>query len=314
MPAYNEKKISIHSPATVANLVSGFDVMGLALSEPQDWMSMRLLTEPVIRIKHLDAFGLSEQPGENVAGAVLLAIQRDQGGTIGFEIEINKHIKPGSGIGSSAASAAGAAVGANYLLGNPYSPTELVKWAMEGEYVASGSRHPDNVTPGIFGGVTLVRSADPLDIIPLDYPNLFVALVHPQVEVKTADARNILSPAVTLKQAIRQWGNLGALVAGFLKKDYDLIARSLEDHIVEPQRRVLIPGYDAVKAACATLPVLGGGISGSGPSLFMLSRDMAGAEAAAEAMAGVYESLQIPYHIYLSGINGEGVMIKEIES
>lgn len=314
MPAYNEKKISIHSPATVANLVSGFDVMGLALSEPQDWMSMRLLTEPVIRIKHLDAFGLSEQPGENVAGAVLLAIQRDQGGTIGFEIEINKHIKPGSGIGSSAASAAGAAVGANYLLGNPYSPTELVKWAMEGEYVASGSRHPDNVTPGIFGGVTLVRSADPLDIIPLDYPNLFVALVHPQVEVKTADARNILSPAVTLKQAIRQWGNLGALVAGFLKKDYDLIARSLEDHIVEPQRRVLIPGYDAVKVACAPLPVLGGGISGSGPSLFMLSRDMAGAEAAAEAMAGVYELLQIPYHIYLSGINGEGVMIKEIES
>ncbi|HNP55074.1 MAG TPA: homoserine kinase, partial [Ferruginibacter sp.] len=249
MPAYNEKKISIHSPATVANLVSGFDVMGLALSEPQDWMSMRLLTEPVIRIKHLDAFGLSEQPGENVAGAVLLAIQRDQGGTIGFEIEINKHIKPGSGIGSSAASAAGAAVGANYLLGNPYSPTELVKWAMEGEYVASGSRHPDNVTPGIFGGVTLVRSADPLDIIPLDYPNLFVALVHPQVEVKTADARNILSPTVTLKQAIRQWGNLGALVAGFLKKDYDLIARSLEDHIVEPQRKVLIPGYDAVKVA-----------------------------------------------------------------
>lgn len=314
MAEFNYHKISIQSPATVANLVCGFDVLGLALSEPNDVMTMRLLTEPVIRIRHLDAFGLPERPEHNVAGAVLLAIQQDQGGSIGFEVEINKQIKPGSGIGSSAASAAGAAVGANYLLGNPYTATEMVKWAMEGEFVASGSRHPDNVTPGIFGGVTLVRSADPLDIIPLDYPNLFVALVHPQVEVKTADARNILSPTVTLKQAIRQWGNVGGLVAGLMKKDYALIARSLEDHIVEPQRRVLIPGYDAVKAACASLPVLGGGISGSGPSLFMLSRDLAGAEQAAEAMAAVYESLHIPYQLHLSGINGEGVLIKEIVS
>lgn len=303
------KEVTVKSPATVANLVCGFDIMGLALNEPFDIMSVKLLDEPVVRIRHIDQFGLPETPEQNVAGVVFLSVMKQMGGGIGFEAIIEKVIKPGSGIGSSASSASAAAVAANHLLGNIFTQDQLVGFAMDGEQLASGSRHADNVAPCILGGITLVRSIDPTDIIRLEYPHLYVTVIHPQVEVKTSDARKVLKPEVPLKDAIHQWANVGGLVAGFYRKDYGLIARSLEDVIIEPQRSILIPGYQAVKDACRKTKALGGGISGSGPSLFMLSDHPEAAHDVEKHMKKVYDDLGIGYFTYVTDINDRGVEV-----
>ena len=230
---------------------------------------------------------------------------------IGFEVLIHKRIKPGSGVGSSAASAAGAVVAANHLLGNRFSKEQLIQFAMFGEKVASGVKHADNIAPCIYGGVTLIRSIFPLDIIPLTAPNLYVTVVHPQIEVKTADARAILKHNVLLKDAIKQWGNVGGLVAGFLKEDYDLIGRSLEDFIIEPVRSMLIPGFDELKRRCKEAGALGGGISGSGPSVFMLSKEENTAQQVAQIMADVFTRLGIDFHTYVTKINSKGVTVQQ---
>jgi len=282
------KKVKISAPATVANLVCGFDILGMALNDPCDIMEVTLLHEPTIRIKHADDYDLPVEPAKNVAGAALLALQEACGDKIGFEVTIDKRIKPGSGLGSSAASSAGAVVAANHLLGNIFSKEDLVRFAMNGEKVASGVKHADNLAPCIYGGVTLIRAILPLDIIPLAAPPLHVTVVHPQIEVKTSDARQILRKEVQLKNAIMQWGNIAGLVTGFLKNDYDLIGRSLEDVIIEPVRSILIPGFDEVKINSKEAGALGGGISGSGPSIFMLSREAKTAKEVEKIMKNVF--------------------------
>ncbi|UOG74809.1 homoserine kinase [Hymenobacter tibetensis] len=299
--------LTLYSPATVANVVCGFDVLGFALEAPYDTMHLRLRDEPGVSIVHEDDFNLPTEPKRNVAGAALLALLRAAPAGTGFEMRIQKAILPGSGIGSSAASAAGAVVGANQLLGNIFTKEELVRFAMFGEEVASGAQHADNIAPAIYGGVTLIRSAEPLDVVPLSAPPLHVTVVHPQIEVRTADARQILKQQVTLKAAIRQWGNVAGLVAGLLQSDYKLIGRSLEDVIVEPVRSILIPGFAAVKARSLEAGALGGGISGSGPSIFMLSETEATAQAVAAAMREVYQQLGVDFHIHVSTINSTGV-------
>jgi homoserine kinase len=227
----------------------------------------------------------------------------------GFEVEIEKHIKPGSGIGSSAASAAGAAVAANHLLGTIFSNDDVVQFAMNGEKLASGVKHADNIAPCILGGVSLIRSIHPLDIIAIPSPDLYVTVVHPQIEVRTSDARQILRKQVLLKDAIRQWGNIAGLVTGFLKNDYALIGRSLEDVIIEPVRSILIPGFNEVKQKCKEAGALGGGISGSGPSIFMLSINESIARVTEKVMKEVYEKIGVEYHTYVTTINKKGVEI-----
>ncbi len=301
--------IRIHSPATVANLVCGFDVLGLCLHEPYDIMDVTLLNERKVIVRSADGYPLPEDPTQNTAGAPLIEMLNELDENIGFEVLIHKRIKPGSGVGSSAASAAGAVVAANYLLNNYFSKEQLIQFAMWGEKVASGVKHADNIAPCIYGGVTLIRSIFPLDIIPLSSPPLHITVVHPQIEVRTADARAILKQNVLLKDAIRQWGNVGGLVAGFLKNDYDLIGRSLEDFIIEPVRSLLIPGFDEIKKQCKGAGALGGGISGSGPSIFMLSREQTTAIKVEEIMKNVFGNLKIDYHTYVTKINDEGVTI-----
>ncbi|SMB83909.1 homoserine kinase [Hymenobacter roseosalivarius DSM 11622] len=303
--------LTLYSPATVANMVCGFDVLGFALEAPCDTMHLRLTNQPGITIEHEDDFNLPTEPARNVAGAALLALLKAAPAGTGFEVRIRKAILPGSGIGSSAASAAGAVVGANRLLGSIFSREELVRFAMFGEEVASGARHADNIAPAIYGGVTLIRSVEPLDVVPLSAPPLHVTVVHPQIEVRTADARQMLKQQVPLKAAIRQWANVAGLVAGLLQADYQLIGRSLEDVIVEPVRSILIPGFAAVKARSLEAGALGGGISGSGPSIFMLSKDEPTAQAVAAAMRTVYEQLGVDFHIHVSTINPAGVQFKE---
>lgn len=299
--------IKVKCPGTVANLVCGFDILGLALNEPADIMELRLLDEPRVLIRNRDTFNLPTDPEKNVAGVVLLSVMEKLGGRTGFELTVEKHIKPGSGIGSSAASAAGAAVAANLLLGNRFSTEEVVQFAMNGEKLASGVKHADNIAPCILGGVSLIRSIHPLDIISIPAPDLYVTVVHPQIEVRTADARQILKQQVLLRDAIRQWGNIAGLVTGFMKSDYDLIGRSLEDVIIEPVRSILIPGFDEVKQKCREAGALGGGISGSGPSIFMLSKEEKTAQEVEAVMRAVYTRIGIDFNTYVTTINKNGV-------
>lgn len=304
-------KVTAYAPATVANLVCGFDVLGMALNQPQDIMTLSRREEPGLSIRHDDEYKLPTEPEKNVAGAALLALMEELPDKIGFDLTIKKCIKPGSGLGSSAASSAGAVVAANHLLGNRFSKMDLVRFAMNGEKVASGVKHADNITPCIFGGVTLIRSIFPLDIVQLDAPPMFVTVVHPQIEVRTSDARQILRKEVQLKAAIKQWGNIAGLVAGFLKKDYDLIGRSLEDVIIEPVRSILIPGFDDVKKLSREAGALGGGISGSGPSIFMVSREEKAARQVELVMNEIYTKLGIDYKTYVTTISYEGVTLKD---
>ena len=313
--------IKIKAPATVANMVCGFDILGFAVNSPYDEMEMRWMSraenEASINIINIDNYNLPTDPEKNVAGAALLAFLEEyeekqnnsSSPKIKFEVKINKLIKPGSGVGSSAASSAGAVVGANYLVGNIFSKDDLVRFAMNGEKLASGVKHADNIAPCIFGGVTLVRSIFPLEIIALPSPTLHVTIVHPQIEVRTSDARSILRQQVLLKDAIKQWGNIAGLVAGLMKSDYDLIGRSLEDVIIEPVRSILIPGFDALKLACKQAGALGGGISGSGPSIFMLSKTKEIAIAVEKEMKQLYDGIGLPHHTYVTSINQTGVEI-----
>jgi homoserine kinase len=272
-------------------------------------MELRLLDEPKVIIHNRDMYNLPTEPEKNVAGVVLLSIMEKVGGNTGFEVTIEKHIKPGSGIGSSAASAAGAAVAANHLLANRFNTDEVVQFAMNGEKLASGVKHADNIAPCILGGISLIRSIHPLDIISIPSPDLFVTVVHPQIEVRTSDARQILKQQVLLKDAIRQWGNIAGLVTGFMKNDLDLIGRSLEDVIIEPVRSILIPGFDEVKRKCKDAGALGGGISGSGPSVFMLSKDEVTARSVETVMKEVYTRIGIDYYTYVTTINKKGVEV-----
>lgn len=306
------KTVKVLAPASVANLVCGFDVLGMALSDPSDEMTMSLTDTPGIRIVHEDAYGLPEAAEKNVAGAALLAMMKELDHSTGFLLTVNKRIKPGSGLGSSAASAAGAVAAANALLDNRFTTDELVKFAMSGEKLASGVKHADNIAPCLYGGITLIRSILPLDIVRLSFPDLYVTVVHPQIEVKTSDARQILRKQVLLKDAIKQWGNIAGLVAGFMQKDYELIGRSLEDVIIEPVRSILIPGFADVKRRCKEAGALGGGISGSGPSVFMLSVEETTARRVSEVMEEIYANLGIEHKIYVTKIDETGVKINEI--
>lgn len=305
------KKVKMKAPATVANLVCGFDILGLCLTEPYDVMEVMLLDEKKVVIINQGNSTLPTEPHLNTAGAPLLDLLNEVNDNVGFEVRIQKNIKPGSGLGSSAASAAGAVVAANHLLGNRFSKPDLVRFAMSGEKVASGVKHADNIAPAIYGGTTLIRCIFPLDIVPIPAPPLFITVVHPQIEVRTADARQILRKEVQLKDAIKQWGNIAGLVAGLTQSDYDLIGRSLEDIIIEPLRSILIPEFGKVKSRCIEAGALGGGISGSGPSIFMLSKDEATAKTVEKVMREIYSAIGLHHYTYVTSINQQGCTVIE---
>ena len=302
------EEIKVFCPATIANLSCGFDVLGVALDAVGDEMIVRKTEEKGIRITKITGQDLPLATEKNVAGVAGLTLLDKAEYTGGFEIEIYKKIKPGSGIGSSAASSAGAVWAMNTLLGNPFSASELVEFAMEGERLASDVAHADNVAPALFGGFTLVRGYNPLDVVPLPTPKeLYATVIHPQIEIKTSDSRKILKTNITLQKGIQQWGNLGGFIAGLFKSDYELISRSLEDHVVEPIRSILIPGFDDIKTKSLKAGALGCGISGSGPSIFALSKGEDTARKVAQAMEKVYEAIDVEFDVHVSPINAVGV-------
>ena len=303
-------EIKVFCPATIANLNCGFDVMGLCLEGIGDKMIIRKVASKGIRITKIIGAELPLETDKNVAGVAALAILKNLNIDYGFEIEIHKNIKAGSGIGSSAASAAGAVFGINELLGKPFSKQELVKFAMKGEAIASGCEHADNVAPCLLGGFTLVRGYNPLDVIRIDAPKeLYAVVLHPYIEIKTADARAVLQPMVPLNDAITQCGNLGGLVAGLYTNDYELISRSLTDVIIEPSRKHLIPNFENVKFAAIQNGALGSGISGAGPSIFALCKGLEIANIVAFAMSESYQNTEIEFDIHISKINPEGVKV-----
>jgi homoserine kinase len=304
------EEVRIYCPATIANISCGFDVLGVALDNVGDEMTVRKIRERTIRILKIEGQNLPLATEQNVAGVAGMALLQATDYEGGFEVEIVKKIKPGSGIGSSAASSAGAVWAMNHLLNKPFSTLELVQFAMEGEKLASNVAHADNVAPALFGGFTLVRSYHPLDIINIPVPKaLFASVIHPQIEIKTSDSRKILKTTISMETAIKQWGNVGGLIAGLFMEDYALIGRSLEDHIVEPIRSILIPGFDRAKQAALSAGALGSGISGSGPSIYAFSKGLATATKVGQAMKAVYEHIGLEHDLHVSPINTQGIKI-----
>jgi len=303
-------EIKIFAPATIANVSCGFDILGLCLDSVGDEMVIRTSDEKGVKITKIEGQELPLEAEKNVAGVAVMALLDELKSDAGFEIEIYKKIKPGSGIGSSAASSAGAVFAVNELLGKPFSTQELVSFAMQGEKLASGTAHADNVAPALFGGFTMVTSYDPLNVIKIDAPEeLYATVIHPQIEVKTADSRSVLKQKVGLKTLVSQMGNFGGLISGLYTKDYELIGRSLHDEIVEPNRSILIPAFDQVKESCLKNGALGSGISGSGPSIFALSKGEAIAKKVAQGMSDIYQNIQVDFDIHISKVNPYGVKI-----
>ncbi|TYP99162.1 homoserine kinase [Tenacibaculum adriaticum] len=303
-------KIKIFSPATVANVSCGFDVLGLCLDNVGDEMTFTKTTSKEVIISNITGAKLPLSPQKNVAGAVALAMLKEANANFGVNITIHKGFTPGSGLGSSAASASGTAFAINKLLDNPFSKLKLTQFAMIGEKVACGSEIADNVAAAIHGGFILVRSYNPLEIVPIPTPSeLRIVAIHPQVEVKTKDARGVLPEKISLKDAITQWGNVGGLISGLYTSDYDLIANSLTDVIVEPARKHLIPHFDLVKKEALKAGALGAGISGSGPTIFALCKGDEVANSVYKAINNSYKDKEINYHMISSKINTEGVKI-----
>lgn len=306
-------EIKLFCPATIANVSCGFDVLGLCLESVGDTMTITKTSEKGIRITEIIGADLPLETEKNVAGVAALALIEALNPDCGFNISITKNIKAGSGIGSSAASAAGAVFGINRLLGSPLSIKELVYYAMQGEKLASGTAHADNVAPALLGGFTLIRSYDPLDIIAIKSPaDLYATVIHPQIELKTKDARSVLKENISLKKATIQCGNIGGLISGLYTSDYDLIGRSLHDELVEPVRSILIPKFDELKAAAISAGALGGGISGSGPSVFALSKGLTTAKRAGQVMASIMKDTVIPFEVHVSAINPNGIKVMHV--
>lgn len=308
----NTKKIHAYAPASIGNVSCGFDVMGMAVDAPGDEVILTLNDSGVVSIKDIEGDNgkLPRKAEENTAGVAVIEFLKAIESNHGAEITLIKNLPLGSGMGSSAASAVAAVVAINHALGNPFLKADLLPFVMQAEFVACGSAHADNAAPSLLGGLILIRDNHPLDIIEIPTPEeLMCVLVHPHVEVKTRDARQVLKTSVPLKDAITQWGNTAALVAGMMKPDYDLIGRSLQDVVAEPMRSVLIPGFHSIKQAAVTAGALGCGISGSGPTMFSFCKGKTIADNVGAAMQQQFAAVGLQSEVYVSKCNKEGARV-----
>jgi homoserine kinase len=312
----NRDSVAVFAPATVANVASGFDVLGFALERPGDTVMMRKIRGKRVDILAVEGDGgrLPRDPDRNTASVAARYFLETIGFPFGLEITLRKQMPMSSGLGSSAASSVAAVYAANLLAGSPCAVRELLPFTMRAEEVACGSAHADNVAPALLGGFVLIRSYEPLDVVQLPVPaGLAVATVHPHTEIKTEDARRVLKKELRLSDAVRQWGNLAALVAALFQGDLALLGRSLQDVVAEPRRGLLIPGFAGVKAAAVQAGALGCSISGSGPSVFSLCATMETARSAGAAMKRAFGEVGLDSDVYLSRINQAGPVVVEAE-
>jgi homoserine kinase len=303
------REVTVFAPATVANVASGFDVLGFAIERPGDRVTARRIEAPEVRLARVRGDGgrLPTDPAKNTATVAARALMERLGFPFGLEVELEKQMPLSSGLGSSAASAVAAAHAANLLAGEPLGRAELLPFVLEAERVACGTAHADNVAPALLGGFVLIRSYHPLDVVRLPVPpRLAAAVVHPHTEVKTEDARKILKREIRLSRAVEQWGNLAGLVASLYQGDLALLSRCLTDVVAEPLRSLLIPGFASVKAAALRSGALGCSISGSGPSLFALCESLEAARAVAEAMRTAFREAGLDSDLFVSRVNEQG--------
>lgn len=302
------------APATVANVSCGFDILGFAIDAMGDVVEVREKKDPGLQVVSITGDGgrLPFEAEKNTCAVAIQAMLDELGREVGMEIYLEKGLPLGSGMGSSAASAVAALVAANRLLGEPFEKKQLLPFAMVAEKVACGAGHADNVAPSLLGGFVLIRDYHPLDVIKLHVPDgLHCTLLHPHFELKTSDSRSVLRDSVSLKHSTIQSGNVAGLIAGLFLEDFELIGRSLRDVIAEPYRATLIPGFYEVKEAVKAAGALGMGISGSGPTLFALSKGEKTVQSIIDAAQQVYDSIGLGVDAYHSAINIQGAFVFE---
>lgn len=307
------KKVRVFAPASIANMGCGFDVIGLALDEVGDILEITQSEGDGLSITNISGVPIPEDIEQNVITPVVRKFLEKTGQKARIDVTICEKIYPGSGIGSSAASSAAAAFGMNELFGCPLSEEEIVECAMEGENLASGGYHADNAAPAVLGGIILIRGYEPLDYIQLPVPgNFYCAVIHPHIVVSTKAAREILPKAVPMHDAVRQWGNVGGLIAGLYSGNIGLIGRSMQDHVAEPYRKQFIPGFDELREKILDSGALAMNISGSGPSVFALCDHRGKAEAAAEIMQKHFDALGIGGEVYVVKVSNKGAKLTGI--
>jgi homoserine kinase len=302
------------APATVANVGCGFDIMGFAVKDAGDKVTITLDSDSANnRITMSGTYGSLIPPErvKNTAGVAVDAYLKATGNKgIKTAIALEKNLPLGSGMGSSAASAAAAVFALNHLLGNPLTTTELIPFAMEGERVACGSAHADNVAPSLLGGFVLIRSYDPLDIIRVRSPDdLFCTIIHPHIQLSTSDARRILRKDIPLKDVIRQSANAAAFMTGMITEDFGLMGRSICDLLAEPKRSQLIPGFDKARQSALDSGALGYGLSGSGPSVFALCKGESSAKVVAQVIRESFAEAGLNSDMFVSRLNAPGATI-----
>ena len=304
------KKIKIFSPATVSNVACGFDILGFPIESFGDEMTISKSDNMGVRITKVEGYPIPSDPKKNVATVSAEKLIKDLKPNCGFDIEIKKNIIPGSGIGSSGSNAAGSVFGINKLLGEPLTTKQLIKYAMAGEGISSLTEHPDNVAPALLGGLVMVKSIEEENIISLPIPkDLFCFVINPKIEVKTSFSRKILPREVELNLMTKQVANFGALVHALHTSNYDILRSSLVDNVIEKHRKKLIPSFDKVKNKCLELGALGCSISGSGPSIFALTKGKDDANKINTEINKIYKETNIDFSTYVSKISSEGIKI-----
>ncbi len=302
--------LKVFAPATVANVVCGFDVLGFAINAPGDEVIMRKVAKPGVRITKItgDNGKLPMDPKKNtVSASVQHYLEHIGQPALGLEIELHKKMPIGSGLGSSSASTVAGLFAVNSLMDNLLSNHDLIPFAMKGEELACGYGHADNVAPALLGGFVLIRSYEPLDILRLPFPQeLYAAVVYPEVDVPTKDARAMIRSKVLLKDAVTQMGNVAGLVSGLFLEDYDLIGRSMQDVLIEPIRSILIPDFYPMRELAMSAGAISFGISGSGPSVFALCKSQDTAEKVTEALKCKLKSSGIESLSFVSKVNSAG--------
>lgn len=302
-------EINVWAPATIANLNVGFDGLGCAIEAPGERMRLcRTKEAGVVRIIGIHGATLDFNPERNVAGVAARSVLRELGDPCGVDIEIFKDIMPGSGIGSSAASAAAAAAGVNALLNGGLRPDELLPFALDGEALASGSRHADNVAPALMGGLVLCPPLGPPLAIPVP-KSWHLVVLHPQLVMNTSDARLVLPDQVPLQSAVDQSRWLGTFVAACFQGNDATAAFALEDLLVGQYRIPLIPFFEETREVALSAGAHSGGISGSGPSTFWVAMDVESAHAVGRELTALMQQHSVPCHIHVTRISNRGVQI-----
>ena len=301
------------APASVGNVAVGFDILGHTVAALGDWVTVTRREAPGVAIRSITGTvtDLPLDAEKNTAGMAALALQRELELPFGFDLEVVKGIPLGSGLGGSAASAVAAVVAAAALVDRPLDRTQLLKFAMQGEAVASGSVHVDNIAPSLFGGLVLTVGVDNPHVKQIPVPeSVRCVLVHPHMVLATREARAILGKTITLSDSIWQQANLAGFLAGCFTSDLPLIRESLLDVIIEPQRQVLIPGFRAVKQAALDAHALGCSISGAGPTVFAWAEEQ-DAERVREGMVAAFEALDLDTDSWVSTIDRQGARVVE---